>query len=108
LLIHWPAHHWEDLRTIDGKLYATYQEAARAFGLFSDNNEGLLAFWELMEFGATPAQLLGIWLSITQITFFFYILLLKHFSLFLGNGICLEMVFQLFIVLPWSRPMFFK
>jgi hypothetical protein len=44
--------------------------------------------------------LLGIWLSITQITFHFlllhFILLLKTFPLFLGNRICLEIVLQLF------------
>ena len=46
-------------------------------------------------------DLLGIWLSITQITFHFlllhFILLLKTFPLFLGNRICLKTVLQLFM-----------
>ncbi|KAJ7921076.1 hypothetical protein B0H13DRAFT_2318835 [Mycena leptocephala] len=45
------------MRTIDGVVYATYQEAARAMLLFDNRDEGLMAFEEMLDFGTTPAQL---------------------------------------------------
>jgi hypothetical protein len=45
------------MRTIDGVVYGTYQEAARAMGLFDNRDEGIMAFEELLNFGAPPAQL---------------------------------------------------
>jgi hypothetical protein len=42
---------------VDGKIYGTYQEAARALGLFDNRDEGLMAFEELLDFGAPPSQL---------------------------------------------------
>lgn len=57
LLLHRKARDWVDIRTVDGKIYGTYQEAARALGLFDNTDEGIMAFKELVEFGAPPAQL---------------------------------------------------
>jgi hypothetical protein len=42
---------------VDGKIYGTYQEAARALGLFDNRDEGIMAFEELLDFGAPPSQL---------------------------------------------------
>lgn len=53
LLLHRSAHDWVDLRTIDGIVYGTYQEAARAMGLFDNRDEGIMAFEELLNFGPT-------------------------------------------------------
>ncbi|KAJ7918252.1 hypothetical protein B0H13DRAFT_2321577 [Mycena leptocephala] len=39
LLLHRSARDWVDLRTIDGIVYATYQEAARAMSLFDNRDE---------------------------------------------------------------------
>lgn len=57
LLLHRSAHDWVDIRTVDGVIYGTYQEAARAMGLFDNRDEGIMAFEELLNFGAAPAQL---------------------------------------------------
>jgi hypothetical protein len=57
LLLHRSAGSWIDLRTINGMVYGTYQEAARAMGLFDNRDEGIMAFEELLNFGAPPAQL---------------------------------------------------
>jgi hypothetical protein len=57
LLAHRSAHGWEELRTVDGEIFGTYQEAARALGLFTDHNEGLLAFRELLNLNSHPSQL---------------------------------------------------
>ncbi|KAJ7936391.1 hypothetical protein B0H13DRAFT_1555033, partial [Mycena leptocephala] len=57
LLLHRSARDWIDRRTIDGVVHATYQEAARAVGLFDNRDGGIMAFEELLESGAAPAQL---------------------------------------------------
>ncbi|KAJ7362946.1 hypothetical protein DFH08DRAFT_1025440, partial [Mycena albidolilacea] len=57
LLLHRTARDWIDLRTINGVVHGTYQEAARAMGLFDNRDEGIMAFEELLESGAPPAQL---------------------------------------------------
>lgn len=58
LLLHGRGYHsWEDIRTIDGVQYHSFQEAARAFGLFNDINEATMAFIELLEISASPGQL---------------------------------------------------
>ncbi|KAJ7309449.1 hypothetical protein DFH08DRAFT_719252, partial [Mycena albidolilacea] len=57
LLLHRSARDWIDLRTIDGTPYGTYQEAARALGLFDNRDVGIVAFEELLDSGAAPAQL---------------------------------------------------
>ena len=57
LLLHRSAHDWVDIRTIDGVVYGTYQEAAQAMGLFDNRDEGIMAFEELLNFGAPPSQL---------------------------------------------------
>jgi hypothetical protein len=57
LLLHRSARNWIDLRTINGVVYSTYQEAARAMGLFDNRDEGIMAFEELLDFGAPPSQL---------------------------------------------------
>jgi hypothetical protein len=50
ILLHRSAHDWIDLRTVDGVTYGSYQEAARALGLFDNRDEGIMAFEELLEF----------------------------------------------------------
>lgn len=57
LLQHRPALSFEDLRTIDGTEYNTFQEAATALGLFADQNEGIYALKEAIETLRTPRQL---------------------------------------------------
>lgn len=57
LLLHRSARDWVDLRTVEGVTYGSYQEAARAMGLFDNRNEGIMAFEELLEYGAPPTQL---------------------------------------------------
>jgi hypothetical protein len=43
LLRHRSAFRFEDLRTIHNRVYPTYQEAARALGLFEDESEVVCA-----------------------------------------------------------------
>ncbi|KAF5349056.1 hypothetical protein D9758_012686 [Tetrapyrgos nigripes] len=58
LLMHGGAFHsWEDICTVDGVLYDSFADAARAKGLFDNASEGTLAFQELVEVGASPGQL---------------------------------------------------
>jgi hypothetical protein len=57
LLLHRSARDWVDIRTVDGVTYPTHQDAARAMGLFDNRDEGIMAFEELLHFGAAPAQL---------------------------------------------------
>jgi hypothetical protein len=57
ILAHRPVLSWIDARTTNGTIYGTYQEAARAMGIFSSNNEGEMAFTELVELGVSPAHL---------------------------------------------------
>ncbi|KAJ7939857.1 hypothetical protein B0H13DRAFT_1850064 [Mycena leptocephala] len=57
LLLHRTARDWIDLRTINGVVHGTYQEAARAMGLFNNRDEGIMAFEELLESGTPPTQL---------------------------------------------------
>jgi hypothetical protein len=45
------------MRTIDGVVLDTYQEAARAMGLFDNRDKGIMAFEELLDSGAPPTQL---------------------------------------------------
>lgn len=52
-----PASSWEDLRTVDGELHATFQEAAIAAGIFENANEAELALREAVKELVTPAQL---------------------------------------------------
>ncbi|KAJ7936191.1 hypothetical protein B0H13DRAFT_2303911 [Mycena leptocephala] len=54
VLLHRSARDWIDRR---GVVHATYQEAARAVGLFDNRDGGIMAFEELLESGAAPAQL---------------------------------------------------
>jgi PIF1-like helicase len=57
LLQHRPAFSFEDLRTIHNRLYATYQEAAIALGLFEDESEAVRAMREAIEAYSRPGQL---------------------------------------------------
>jgi hypothetical protein len=57
LLLHRSAQGWTDIRTVDGVVYPTHQEAARAMGLFDNRDEGVMAFEELLSLGTAPAQL---------------------------------------------------
>lgn len=57
LLLHRSALDWTDIRTVDGVIHPTHQDAARAMGLLDDKNEAVMAFEELLAFGTAPAQL---------------------------------------------------
>jgi hypothetical protein len=57
LLLYRSALDWIDIRTVDGVIYSTHQEAARALGLFDNSEESVMAFEEMLKFGAAPAQL---------------------------------------------------
>ena len=48
---------YEDLRTYNGVLYETYQEAAHAMGIFSNEVECVVAFEEAVSLCKTPSQL---------------------------------------------------
>ena len=39
-----PGESYEDLRTFNGNIYATYQETAQAMGIFDDERECVVAF----------------------------------------------------------------
>ena len=57
LLQHRPAASFQDLRTVDGHPYATYQEAAIALQLFRDNREAEYALNEAIASYSRPSQL---------------------------------------------------
>jgi hypothetical protein len=46
-----------DLRTIDGRFFETFHEAASDFGLFDNHNEGFLTLQEAVDSHRTPSQL---------------------------------------------------
>ena len=57
LLQHRPAFSFEHLRTVHGRIYATYQEAATALGLFEDESEAVRAMREAIAAYSRPGQL---------------------------------------------------
>jgi hypothetical protein len=57
LFQHRPASSFEDLRTIHGRVYATYQEAATAMGLFEDESKAVRAMREPVAAYSRPGQL---------------------------------------------------
>ncbi|CAN0177300.1 unnamed protein product, partial [Laminaria digitata] len=56
LLHHIVSSGWEDIRTVDGILYDTHNEAARQRGLVQDHEEYNIAFEEAIDF-STPREL---------------------------------------------------
>ena len=52
-----PGENFEDLRTFNGIKYPTYQDAAQAMGIFSDEQECVVAIQEAISFKKTPSQL---------------------------------------------------
>ena len=52
-----PGNSYEDLRTFNGFLYETYQEAAHAMGIFANETECVVAFEEAVSLYKTPSQL---------------------------------------------------
>ena len=56
LLFHFPAMSFEEYRTVDGIVHATFQTAAVARGYVTDENEALLAFHSVILL-STPAEL---------------------------------------------------
>ncbi|KAJ6038801.1 hypothetical protein N7460_007518 [Penicillium canescens] len=52
-----PANSFEDVRTIRGHCYPTYQEAATELGLFQDNHEAVYAMNEAITAYSRPSQL---------------------------------------------------
>jgi hypothetical protein len=67
LLFHHPGRSYEDLHTVQGSLYSTFQAAAQAAGLLKDTNEGLLA----MEDAIADYK------SATQLRFLFVLLVVE-------------------------------
>jgi len=57
LLLHRPARSFNELKTIDGFLHDTFQDAARALGLVHDENEGANVMLEMVNAYATPEEL---------------------------------------------------
>ena len=55
LLTRIPAYSFEQLRTVNGIVYPTFQEAATARGLFSDRSEAIQVLEEGKELGYSPA-----------------------------------------------------
>jgi hypothetical protein len=52
-----PARSFEELRTVDGIIYSTFQEACLALNLFSDETEAEYCFTEAIQMLHTPCQL---------------------------------------------------
>jgi hypothetical protein len=57
ILLHKQARSYDQLRTVDGQLCSSFQEAAIQMGLFADDNEVSIAFQEAVTALKTPAQL---------------------------------------------------
>jgi hypothetical protein len=57
LLMTQAAMSFEGLRTIDGHIYPTFSEAARALGLFQNQNEAIVAMEDAIADFKSPAQL---------------------------------------------------
>jgi hypothetical protein len=57
LLVHKSAYSYEDLRTIDGVTYQTFQEAATQLGLFENINKAECCLQEAIAFFYTPYHL---------------------------------------------------
>jgi PIF1-like helicase len=57
LLQHRPARSFEDVRTVDGTIYDSYQEAAVELGLFANEREAEYALFEGIRNLKTPHQL---------------------------------------------------
>jgi hypothetical protein len=57
LLMSQAATSFENLRTVDGHLYPTFSEAARALGLFKNQNEAIVAMEDAIADFKSPAQL---------------------------------------------------
>jgi hypothetical protein len=52
-----PAFSFQDVRTIRGQYYPTYQEAATALGLFQDDHDAVYAIKEAIAAYCRPLQL---------------------------------------------------
>lgn len=57
LLFHKPAYSFKQLRTVEDKVYPTFQEAAAALGLFENQTEGMEAMKEAVDSYCSPSQL---------------------------------------------------
>jgi hypothetical protein len=57
LLQHLPAYSFEELKTVCGQIYSTYQEAAVALGLFKDVTEAVSVMKEAIASYSWPSQL---------------------------------------------------
>ena len=52
-----PGESYIDLRVFNGVSYPTFQEAAKAMGIFDNERECVIAFEEAISFHKTPSQL---------------------------------------------------
>jgi len=66
LLANFPARSFKDLRSVDGKKYRTFQEAAEAYGLLSAENEMKLAMHEAYESGSPARSLRNLFITFTM------------------------------------------
>ena len=57
LLLSRPGRSWEDLRTIGGSIYPSFQAACIALGLFADKDEAQVCMQEAVDTLSTPQQL---------------------------------------------------
>ena len=57
LLLHLPAFNFQDLQTVFGQVYPTFQQAAIALGLFEDVTEAARAIEEAITAYCWPSQL---------------------------------------------------
>ena len=57
LLLSQPGTSWEDLRTIDGMVYSSFQAACLALGLFAERDEAQVCMQEAVDTLRTPQQL---------------------------------------------------
>lgn len=64
LLCQRPARSFEDLRTIDGHIFPSFQEAATELGLFQNQKEAIHALQEAVDNLYTPAQLRRLFVDI--------------------------------------------
>src|SRR3546814_17911229 len=64
-LLNRPVTSHENTRTVDGQIYATYQEAAKAAGYATDENEAWLCFTSSM-IDSSPPQLRGLFILLTR------------------------------------------
>jgi len=65
ILLNRPIASYEDARTVEGRTYPTFQEAAKAAGYATDENEAWLCFTSSLN-DSSPPQLRGLFVLLTR------------------------------------------